>query len=155
MKGHKPKSLVSKGYIMNHNHFFAERARALEKVHQVWDTMLEDLRKAEVERIERETQPAIPVGARVKSRANRERLGTVVSTSVMLFMGSDDYYHPSDWEHVDEDDVFGDCRSYARGYWIYEVQMDPTENQKKRGRKGWRGFIDIDSLEVVEEEGGN
>ena len=138
------KSLVSKGYIMNHNHFFAERARALEQVHQVWDTMLE-----------RETQPAIPVGARVKSRANRERLGTVVSTSVMLFMGSDDYYHPSDWEHVDEDDVFGGRASEARGYWVYEVQMDPTENQKKRGRKGWRGFIDIDSLEVVEEEGGN
>ncbi len=151
MQGHQKKSLVSEGYVKNHNHFFAEMVDALNKVNQVWGTILEDLRVAEVERIEQETQPAIPVGARVRSASNRGRTGTVVSTSVSLFVGSSDFYHPEEWVHLDEDELRRHKYPDIRGQWVYEVRMDPTENQAKRGRKGSLSWIDIDHLEVVEQ----
>lgn len=152
MKGHQVKSLISEGYVKNHNHFFLERARALKKVHDVWDKMLEDLRLAEIKRIEQENPPAIPVGTRVRSSAHRDRFGTVVGVSVYLDAGDDDYYHPEEFTLLDESEVFSGRPGEVRGKWHYEVQMDPTENQAKRGRKGVLTTQCIDELEIVEEE---
>lgn len=145
------RSLATIGYMKNHNMLLEQRNRELARVHEVWDSMLEDLNRSETQRVERETKPELTTGQRVVLKSGR--VGVIANTKVSVAVDCDDYYHPESYSPIDVDEQEGDPHRYMPviGEWEYQVRLDPTPKQAQKRRKGWIGWVDISEIEVVDE----
>jgi len=133
--------LVSKAFVETHNQFLEQWGKEAHKLDAVFSDLLDKNYAAEIKNIAVEHVPPFSVGDRIVT-AHSKRLGTVLSVEPAICLNDpEDYYAPTSGPgayktlaHHTDDDSHPHDLEYS--YWHASVQLDPTVNQKSRGRKG-------------------